>query len=114
MQNRLTKKSMARENGYVVDNPTAERCSRAIDKLGKYEDAEESGLLVKMPCKVGDTVYPKPSFGHTAPEKVTGIYIYEHFAAIKTTRDSFDFKDFGKKVFLTHEAAMASIKEIRR
>lgn len=70
-----------------------------------------NGVIVP-PCKVGDTVYPKPSFGHTAPEKVTGIYIYEHFAAIKTTRDSFDFKDFGKKVFLTREAAMASIKEI--
>lgn len=26
-------------------------------KLGKYEDLEEQGRLIKLPCKVGDTVY---------------------------------------------------------
>jgi hypothetical protein len=29
----------------------------AIDKLSVYEDAEEYGLLLRLPCKVGDTVY---------------------------------------------------------
>lgn len=28
-----------------------------INKLAAYEDAEEQGLLLKLPCKVGDTVY---------------------------------------------------------
>ena len=28
-----------------------------IEKLGKYEDAEEQGFLLRLPCKVGDTVY---------------------------------------------------------
>lgn len=28
-----------------------------IDKLAEYEDLEEQGRLVKLPCKVGDTVY---------------------------------------------------------
>lgn len=27
------------------------------DKLAEYEDLEEQGLLVKLPCKVGDTAY---------------------------------------------------------
>ena len=27
------------------------------EKLGQYEDAEEQGLLLRLPCKVGDTVY---------------------------------------------------------
>lgn len=27
------------------------------DKLGEYERAEEQGLLVRLPCKVGDIVY---------------------------------------------------------
>ena len=26
-------------------------------KLAEYEDLEEQGLLLKLPCKVGDTVY---------------------------------------------------------
>lgn len=27
------------------------------EKLGKYEDLEEQGRLIKLPCKVGDKVY---------------------------------------------------------
>lgn len=30
---------------------------KAIEKLCDYEDAEEQGLLVRLPCKVGDIVY---------------------------------------------------------
>lgn len=29
----------------------------AIEKLATYEDLEEQGLLVRLPCKVGDIVY---------------------------------------------------------
>lgn len=29
----------------------------AIRKLAEYEDLEEQGLLLKLPCKVGDTLY---------------------------------------------------------
>ena len=28
-----------------------------LNKLADYEDAEEQGLLIRLPCKVGDTVY---------------------------------------------------------
>ena len=28
----------------------------AVEKLAAYEDAEEQGLLLKLPCKVGDVV----------------------------------------------------------
>ena len=31
--------------------------SDVIDKLADYEDLEEQGRLIKLPCKVGDTVY---------------------------------------------------------
>lgn len=37
-----------------------DRCSvpiEALSKLAAYEDAEEAGLLIRLPCKVGDTVY---------------------------------------------------------
>lgn len=34
-----------------------ETISDVIDKLAKYEDLEEQGRLIKLPCKVGDTVY---------------------------------------------------------
>ncbi len=28
-----------------------------VDRLADYEDAEEQGLLLRLPCKVGDTLY---------------------------------------------------------
>ena len=47
---------------------------RAIDRLAAYEDAEEQGLLVRLPCKVGDSVYNlwyEPChFGNTYPDSV--------------------------------------------
>ena len=30
---------------------------RIAEKLKEYEDLEEQGLLLRLPCKVGDTVY---------------------------------------------------------
>ncbi|MCI7449040.1 MAG: hypothetical protein MSD68_04865 [Blautia sp.] len=30
---------------------------KAFEKLATYEDLEEQGLLVRLPCKIGDTVY---------------------------------------------------------
>ena len=29
----------------------------AAEKLARYEDLEEQGKLIKLPCKIGDTVY---------------------------------------------------------
>ncbi|MGI5986166.1 MAG: hypothetical protein ACOX7O_09985 [Oscillospiraceae bacterium] len=29
----------------------------ALEKLAEYKDLEEQGLLIKLPCKIGDTVY---------------------------------------------------------
>lgn len=30
---------------------------KVAEKLAAYEDLEEQGLLVRLPCKVGDTMY---------------------------------------------------------
>ena len=30
---------------------------KAFEKLAEYEDLEEKGLLLRLPCEVGDTVY---------------------------------------------------------
>lgn len=31
--------------------------SMAVKKLGEYEDAEEQGLLLRLPCPIGSTIY---------------------------------------------------------
>ena len=41
-------------------NPHYTNCDEgycAMEKLAAYEDTEEQGLLLRVPCKVGDTVY---------------------------------------------------------
>ena len=52
---RLTEKIKNIQN----DNVLAYRLKREVDrikamqKLGEYEDAEEQGLLLKLPCAIG-------------------------------------------------------------
>ena len=126
MQNRLTKKSIVKEIGYVVDNPTVERCVKVIDKLGEYEDAEEIGLILRLPCKVGDTVYvayPETrSLCDIHPCTVQSIYLTDDnnskarshlniksHISMFTKRMNLD--QIGKTVFLTREEAEAALKE---
>lgn len=54
---RYTTKSAVIRGEYRVSPATTENCIEAINKLGRYEDAEEKGLFVHLPCKVGDAVY---------------------------------------------------------
>lgn len=61
---RLTEKRNGKnvvKSGYmalIFNNKTGNRFEgEAIDKLAAYEDAEEQGLLLRLPCKVGDIVY---------------------------------------------------------
>ena len=37
--------------------PDCEEIDAVYRKLKDYEDAEEQGLLLRLPCKVGDTLY---------------------------------------------------------
>lgn len=89
---------------------------RAIyDKLCEYEDAEESGLLVRLPCKVGDTVYRlSPVFDEIESGKIT--MIQQKADGTWKFRVTTDFSHdvttdaIGKTVFLSREAAEAALK----
>lgn len=91
------------------------------EKLGKYEDLEEQGRLIKLPCKVGDTVWKvEERLEHTYIERlvidrieVNDNYIY-YFANEKITGESviLDNCDFSKTVFLTKSEAEAKLKEM--
>ena len=98
-----------------------------IEKLAAYEDAEEQGLLLKLPCKVGDTVYAYCSEFGILPYVVDCIVINEH---ITFQRSSYsnpigdcpsecldeiepDITDFGKTAFLTQAEAEQKLKETK-
>ncbi len=48
------------EDVILVDHKSTEECmewKNVLERLAYYEDLEEQGLLLKLPCKVGDTFY---------------------------------------------------------
>ena len=110
----------------LVDN--AEYWLKAYFKLKDYEDLEEQGRLIKLPCKVGDTVYVNGVLGCGEAERYRVIRVDYHStlgtgknefyieALLCTDPDSsigFYDKWFGKTVFLTKSEAEAKLKELR-
>lgn len=84
-------------------------------KLKEYEDLEEQGLLLRLPCKVGDTVYYINPNENTINELVVysfDIRPLQHFAC-DYMGARLNFNQFGKTVFLTKSEAEAKLKELR-
>lgn len=118
------------------DNYTLSGCwecpvGKAIEKLADYEDAEEQGLLVRLPCKVGDTVwdndfgYPKSyeikafSYGYcdnyVEPDidiEDQIIFYYENYSG--SIAGAFPMSEIGKIVFLTREEAEKKLEEMKK
>lgn len=84
-----------------------------LEKLAHFEDLQEAGRLVELPCKVGDTVQEvdKP-LGIIAEWRVTEFVIHEDvvFAENPYLGEYCDIEEFGKTVFLTREEAEAALK----
>lgn len=95
----------------------------AMEKLAAYEDAEEQGLLLQLPCKVGDILYfahhDRVIFSEVLSVKYHveaenhGIFIRERLTIdVEGISAEIDFCDIGKNVFLTKEEAEAKLKEM--
>lgn len=56
------------------------------EKLCEYEDLEEQGRLVKLPCKVGDTVYKADK----VREKIKQYKVI-HFETDQVDFDNYDY-----------------------
>lgn len=88
-------------NSYITANMAV-----WLKKLKAYEDAEEQGLLMRLPCKVGDTVYKLWHYDGK-PYK-----IQQH--VIRTLSEIcglIESKKLGKSVFLTKLEAEKKLKE---
>lgn len=117
------------------DNYTLSGCwecpvGKAIEKLADYEDAEEQGLLARLPCKVGATVWELclcddgnykifPMIVKTISEYGTlrqvkkDITIWNIYAESDYTYMYKSFADFGKTVFSTKEEAEKKLEEMK-
>lgn len=93
-------------------------------QLEEYKTLEEQGLLLRLPCKAGDTVYyPWAYDGQCgiASNEVESITIYYNRLPIITVKDwesdmymprRFIVEDFGNTVFLTQSEAEQKLKEM--
>ncbi len=94
----------------------------AIKKLSDYEDLEEQGLLLKLPCKVGDVMYViNKSHIPSKNNLITKEKVYDvQYRGEKYQKGQRFFmnigalayfeKDFGKTVFLTQAEAEEVLK----
>lgn len=87
----------------------------ALDKLAMYEDLEEQGRLLKLPCKIGDTVWNYSCFG-LRDYKVTymgfdkdGLLYFDCESGITYSFRCY-LKDFKDKIFFTKSEAEAKLK----
>ena len=89
-----------------------------IKKLATYEDLEEHGLLVRLPCKVGDTVYKITRFCSGGIRDCGYSYECSECPEYKPFIEYIEFKitilkDIGKNVFLTREEAEKKLEEMK-
>ena len=104
--------------------PDCEEIDAVYRKLKEYEDAEEQGLLLRLPCKVGDVLYfayhdrvissEVLSAKYHAEAENHGVFIRERLVIdVEGVSAEIDFCDIGKTVLLTKSEAEAKLKELR-
>jgi hypothetical protein len=105
------------ENAYLL----------AVQKKFKdYEDLEEQGRLLKLPCKVGDKIFLDfAGFGKDIDKFTVKDFHLDCFEDGETTlfcdyesndkalSGQIDVMEFGKTVFLTKAEVEAKLKELR-
>lgn len=93
-----------------------------LEELKSYKDLEEQGLLLRLPCKVGDTVYV-PTRNFISELRITLVSVNTNEMAmyfswllnsgIYPNLDGFHGYDLGKTVFLTREEAEKKLEEMK-
>ena len=88
-------------------------------KLKDIEDAEEQELLLRLPCKVGDTVYvPTRNFVSElriiliSIERDNVFFYWILNTGIYPNLNGFTASDIGKTVFFTYEEAEGKLAEM--
>ena len=106
-----------------------EQLAKWLEELKSYKDLEEQGLLVRLPCNVGDMVWDN-DFGHPESYEIKAfsygycdsyvepdiedeiIFYYENYTGSIT--GAFPMSEIGKTVFLTREESENKLEEIKK
>ena len=82
--------------------PDCEEIDAVYRKLKEYEDLEEQGRLISLPCKVGDTVY------HVVQGRIVEVSNVDLFFLLLSVAEN----RFNNSVFLTQAEAEQKLKEM--
>lgn len=96
---------------------------KCMERLAEYEDLEEQGKLLKLPCAVGDTVYEVQGLRkRVQPYTIIAVHasncgnLYgwelKDGKGVYSNVNGFSEYALGKSVFLTREEAEAALKEL--
>lgn len=111
---------------YLVTSDAMNAFLECIQELKKYIDAEEKGLLLRLPCNAGDPVYRiNPGAMDPIIEMMVQTIAIRHHATsgksvclfcndLKDLNESYYLeKAFGNDVFFTIEEAKAALKKMQ-
>lgn len=89
-----------------------EQLAEWLEELKSYKDLDEQGLLVRLPCKVGDSVFIIVG-KDISRQGIRKIKISDNSIIFKTNRQKriFNVAEFGKTVFLAREDAEKKLEE---
>ena len=100
-----------------------EQLAEWLEELKSYKVLEEQGLLVRLPCKVGDTVYvPTRNFiselritmaSINSRGKLYFSWVLDDDRGIYPNLDGFSGYEIGKTVFLTREETEKKLEEMK-
>lgn len=76
-----------------------------LNELCEYRRLEREGLLLRLPCKMEETVYYVYAYGRTLDGKI--LYRAKEFPL-----SIICFEDLNERVFATREEAEAKVKEL--
>lgn len=98
---------------FDIDNPMRAACIKMaedfeqlsgwLEKSKEYQQLEEQGRLIKLPCKVGDTVY------HVVQGRIVEVSNVDLFFLLLSVVEN----RFNNSVFLTKSEAEAKLEELR-
>lgn len=90
-----------------------EQLAEWLEELKSYKDLDEQGLLVRLPCKVGDSVFIIVG-KDISRQGIRKIEISDNSIIFKTNRQKriFNVAEFGKTVFLAREDAEKKLEEL--
>lgn len=87
-----------------------------LNELKEYKDAEEQGLLFRLPCKIGDVLYYTTKCGIkeliVREMRIRKYYTDVFTEDIKDKKYAFTSREIGKTVFLTREEAEAALTKM--